>query len=451
MYFSLSLWRPQRIPSNSGRLLQKTIPPLAIKQCFPGSNCQTVQKSVVLDASWRWTHLTSGYTNCYEGNDWSPICANNPVGCAQLCAIDGADYAGEFGVTTHATSINLKFVTPHPWGYNVGSRVFLLADSTNYEMFKLANREFSFEVDLVDMPCGVKASIYFVDMQQDGGISSFPNNKAGAQYGTGYCDSQCPRNIKWIDGEANSVNWIPYSDSKGKGHYGSCCREVDLFHGNGHAHLWSAHPCPSDTPQRCVGEFDCGDRPDYTLNSACDKDGCAFNAYRLGNPTFFGPGPGHTIDTTLPFTVTTQFITEDGTDDSIVVEIRRYYKQFGVVIPAPSTSITPPPSSGMSTFGPFDSITDQYCHDVKQVFDEPDVWDGAGGLQHTVIPQGPDVGKVLVMSIDDDYDRHLDWLETDPHGPCPSGSGDPGEVELVSPTAQVRFSDLRFGPIGSTN
>ena len=40
-------------------------------------------------------------------------------------------------------------------------------------------------------------------MDRDGGKSEFTNNKAGAPYGTGYCDSQCPQDIKFINGEVN--------------------------------------------------------------------------------------------------------------------------------------------------------------------------------------------------------------------------------------------------------
>ena len=37
---------------------------------------------------------------------------------------------------------------------------------------------------------------------QDGGLH-YPGNSAGPAYGTGYCDAQCPHDIKWINGEAN--------------------------------------------------------------------------------------------------------------------------------------------------------------------------------------------------------------------------------------------------------
>lgn len=32
-------------------------------------------------------------------------------------------------------------------------------------------------------------------MDHDGGMSRFPSNKAGAKFGTGYCDSQCPEDF----------------------------------------------------------------------------------------------------------------------------------------------------------------------------------------------------------------------------------------------------------------
>lgn len=59
----------------------------------------------------------------------------------------------------------------------------------NYEMFHLLNQEFTFTVDVSNMPCGLNGALYFVEMDQDGGKSKYPGNKAGAAYGTGYCDA----------------------------------------------------------------------------------------------------------------------------------------------------------------------------------------------------------------------------------------------------------------------
>lgn len=70
-------------------------------------------------------------------------------------------------------------------------------------MFNLLNQEFTFDVDVSKLPCGLNGALYFSEMDKDGGMSRFSSNKAGAKYGTGYCDSQCPRDIKFINGEVN--------------------------------------------------------------------------------------------------------------------------------------------------------------------------------------------------------------------------------------------------------
>lgn len=76
-----------------------------------------------------------------------------------------------------------------------------MASDTNYQMFKLLNQEFTFDVDVSNLPCGLNGALYFSEMDADGGMAKFSTNKAGAKYGTGYCDSQCPRDLKFIDGQ----------------------------------------------------------------------------------------------------------------------------------------------------------------------------------------------------------------------------------------------------------
>jgi hypothetical protein len=83
-----------------------------------------------------------------------------------------------------------------------------MADETHYQMFKLLNKEFTFDVDLSALPCGLNGALYFSEMDADGGMSKYSTNRAGAKYGTGYCDSQCPRDIKFINGE---VSYRPVS------------------------------------------------------------------------------------------------------------------------------------------------------------------------------------------------------------------------------------------------
>lgn len=57
----------------------------------------------------------------------------------------------------------------------------------------------------------MNGSVYLVEMEEDGGSAKYPTNKAGAKYGTGYCDAQC-FSLPFISGEANMGN-----------KYGACC------------------------------------------------------------------------------------------------------------------------------------------------------------------------------------------------------------------------------------
>ena len=183
----------------AGTLTAENHPKLTVQTCTKSGGCKTVNSGVVLDSNWRWLHSTSGSTNCYTGNKWDASLCPDPVTCAKNCALDGADYSGTYGITTSGSALTLKFVT----GSNVGSRVYLLQDDTHYQLLKLKNQEFTFDVDMSQLPCGLNGALYFVEMDSDGGKSRFPNNKAGSAYGTGYCDTQCPQDIKFINGEVS--------------------------------------------------------------------------------------------------------------------------------------------------------------------------------------------------------------------------------------------------------
>jgi cellulose 1,4-beta-cellobiosidase len=120
-----------------------------------------------------------------------------------------------------------------------------MADDNDYYMFKLKNREFTFDVDVSNLPCGLNGALYFVEMLKDGGKSKFATNKAVAKYGTGYCDAQCPHDLKFIEGLANVKNWTPNPKdvNAGTGHYGTCCAEMDIWEANSVSQAYTAHPC----------------------------------------------------------------------------------------------------------------------------------------------------------------------------------------------------------------
>jgi cellulose 1,4-beta-cellobiosidase len=155
-----------------GTYQAETHPTLPWQKCTKSGGCATQSAgSIVLDSNWRWVHKTGTYTNCYTGNTWdATICANDAT-CATNCALEGADYAATYGITTSGNALTLKFVTNNSNGKNIGSRVYLMASNTQYQMFKLLNQEFAFDVDVSQLPCGLNGALYFSAMDADGGVS----------------------------------------------------------------------------------------------------------------------------------------------------------------------------------------------------------------------------------------------------------------------------------------
>merc|ERR1719361_2706122 len=113
---------------------------------------------MTVDANWRWTHNVGGYTNCYTGTTWDTSFCPDPKTCAKNCAIDGVDtndMKNTYGVTSDGDKLRLNFVTQGQYSKNVGSRLYMMADEENYQMFKLKNKEFTFTVDDSQLDCGL--------------------------------------------------------------------------------------------------------------------------------------------------------------------------------------------------------------------------------------------------------------------------------------------------------
>lgn len=281
-------------------------------------------------------------------------------------------------------------------------------------------------------------------MQQDGGSSEYADDKAGANYGVGYCDAQCPHDIKFIQGAANAEGW-----KDGIGKFGSCCMEFDLWEANSISQAFTAHPCTVEEQEKCDG-LDCGDGEDR-FKGVCDKDGCDFGTYRLGNHTFYGPGSEFDIDTRSPFTVITQFLTDNQQDDGEIVEVRRKYIQNGNTIETPAIDI-----NGKK----YDSLTDDFCTDVKEWFGDNNDYMNKGGLKQ--MSKALSGGMTLVMSIWDDSSVYMNWLDSnyppneDPskpgvaRGTCSEDAGKPENVRKEYPNSRYVLTDLRYGDIDST-
>jgi len=325
-----------------------------------------------------------------------------------------------------------------------------MASDSAYQMFQPLNKEFSFDVDVSNLPCGLNGAVYFAEMDADGGMAKHPTNKAGAKYGTGYCDSQCPRDLKFINGLANNVGWTPDSNSanSGKGDHGACCNEMDIWEANSVSAAYTPHPCSSTGSTQCTGTA-CGGA-DNRYGTVCDPDGCDFNSYRQGQKSFYGKGL--TVDTSSKFTIVTQFITSDNTTSGTLSEIRRLYVQNGKVIQNSVNTI-----SGIDSVN---SITDKYCTQQKTAFGDTNSFASKGGMAG--MSKALKAGMVLVLSIWDDYAANMLWLDSNypttkdastpgvARGTCSTSSGVPADVESSAASASVTYSNIKFGPIGTT-
>ncbi|KAJ7318386.1 cellobiohydrolase I-II [Mycena albidolilacea] len=430
-----------------GTNMAENHPTLTWQKCTGtgGTSCTTQSSSIVIDANWRWTHQgATGTTNCYTGNTWDNSLCPNGKTCAANCAVDGADYAGTYGITTNGNSLTMKFVTVSQQP-NIGSRVYLLApgSTSTYQTFNFNNQEFRFDVDVSQLPCGLNGALYFAQMDADGGVAkSNGANKAGPKYGTGYCDAQCPRDIKFINGVANSQGWVPSPNdtNAGTGTMGSCCPEMDVWEANKISTAYTPHSCTTLGQSTCTGSA-CS-APNSTQGT-CDQAGCDFNSYRMGVTNFYGPGM--TVDTNQKITVVTQFV------GSPITSIRRFYVQNGRVIPNSNSTI-----AGVTG----NAITDSFCAAQKSAFGDTNTFASKGGL--ATMSKAASAGMVLVMSIWDDHAANMLWLDAPyppnksasapgvTRGTCAANSGAPTTVESQNANAQVTYSNIKFGPIGST-
>ncbi|KAK1759486.1 putative glycoside hydrolase [Echria macrotheca] len=431
-----------------GTSTTETHPKMSWQKCSSGGSCTTVNGEITIDANWRWVHDKGGYTNCYSGNTWNTTICKDSKSCASSCALDGADYKATYGASTSGNALTIGFVTKGSYSTNIGSRFYLMASSSKYQMFTLLGNEFTFDVDVSKLGCGLNGALYFVSMDEDGGASKYSSNKAGAKYGTGYCDAQCPRDLKFINGEANSAQWNPSTNdaNAGVGQYGSCCSEMDIWEANSISTAYTPHPCTTVGQERCEGDGCGGTYSADRYGGTCDPDGCDFNSYRQGDKTFYGPGM--TVDTTKKFTVVTQFI--KGSDGGLS-EIKRFYVQGGKTIPNSESTIEG--NSG-------NSITTDFCTTQKTAFGDRDVFTEKGGLAQ--MGKALEKGMVLVMSLWDDHASNMLWLDStfpvdaDPstpgkgRGTCDTSSGVPSDVESKQASDTVIYSNIKFGPIGST-
>ncbi len=217
---------------------------------------------------------------------------------------------------------------------------------------------------------------------------------------------------------------------------GACCNEMDIWEASSVATVYTPHVCNRPSSFLCAG-----DECDRTAagSGVCDKNGCGLNTYNLGAQKFYGPGLS--VDTSKPFTVVTQFLTNDNTTTGTLAEIRRLYIQGGRVIP--STSETT--NTGVSKIpgGYKGTITQDYCS-ARNTSD----FNRLGGLAGMGASLAR--GMVLIFSIWNSPGDFMSWLDSGNNGPCNATEGDPKRIVEQTPDVSVTFSNIRWGDIGST-
>lgn len=243
------------------------------------------------------------------------------------------------------------------------------------------------------------------------------------------------------------------------GKYGSCCAEMEICDANSMATAYTPHPCDlggdgqKPVQYKCEGIY-CGDTEVCERYKCfCGKDGCDINPYRMGNNKLYGRGNEFAVNTLKPMTVVTQFLTTDGIDDGELFEIRCFYVQDGNIIHCPSSTIFSPKDA--------DLITDDFCKDKKELFDDINDFEKRGGNME--MGNSLDKEHVLALSLWDDVEVNMLWLDsvfpfdkptTDPgikRGECPGEETcTPKYVRENYSNPGVTFHNSVIGEIGSS-
>jgi cellulose 1,4-beta-cellobiosidase len=433
----------------AGSINKNDLMPFPVGECNAAGECKTNTKTKLsLDSNWRWTHEKDGSENCYTSNEWKTkggdvACKDGATKtCAKECAV-GAwpkdQWEKPYGVNKTKTGVDLGYVTQGPYSMNVGTRLFITEDG-EYKQFNLIGQEVSVTVDMSKTECGLNGAIYFVEMDKKGDLGVGDNN-AGAEYGTGYCDAQCPRDLKWIKGKANiKPKWTPNEKDPmkniGEGGRGICCAELDLWEANRHSMQLALHPMEGEESQKvCYEDAECGSQEGDRGAGPTDRNGCYLNPYMFGHKKFYGPGEDFTINTMKPFTIVTEF---RGDKNGDLEGMYQYYYQGGKKIEMPDMG-----------FGSDNVMTNDFCKKSFAAHGEEPYFFNKGGMKQ--FGKALKRGMTMVVSFWDDMATNMNWLDSGKRGTCNPDDGLPKTLREKHPDASFSARHVRVGPIGSTH
>lgn len=165
-------------------------PKLNTYECSKKHGCVKKRSAIVMDSLAHPVYQRQNPNlGCGEwgGGPNATVCPDE-WSCAWNCVMDGVSDYSEYGITTKGSSLTLEMFGKD--GSVKSPRVYLLEQNErNYEMLQLTGKEFTFDVDVSKLPCGMNGALYLSEMERDGARSWL--NPGGAYYGTGYCDAQC--------------------------------------------------------------------------------------------------------------------------------------------------------------------------------------------------------------------------------------------------------------------
>ncbi|KAI1039532.1 hypothetical protein LB505_002619 [Fusarium chuoi] len=388
-------------------------PKLETYRCTKASGCKKQTNYIVADAGIHGIHQKNG-AGCGDwGQKPNATACPDEASCAKNCILSVMDSNAykNAGITTSGNKLRLQQLINNQL---VSPRVYLLEENKKkYEMLHLTGTEFSFDVEMEKLPCGMNGALYLSEMPQDGGKSTSKNSKAGAYYGAGYCDAQC-----YVTPFINGVGNI-----KGQG---VCCNELDIWEANSRSTHIAPHPCNKPGLYGCTGD-ECGS------SGICDKAGCGWNHNRINVTDFYGRGKQYKVDSTRKFTVTSQFVANKQGD---LIELHRHYIQDNKVIESAVVNISGPPKINF--------INDKYCAATGA-----NEYMRLGGTKQ--MGDAMSRGMVLAMSVWWSEGDFMAWLDQGVAGPCDATEGDPKNIVKVQPNPEVTFSNIRIGEIGSTS
>ncbi|KAJ4161916.1 hypothetical protein BFJ63_vAg13185 [Fusarium oxysporum f. sp. narcissi] len=405
--------------------IEEKHPPLTWYHCDQ-KPCQKFYGAVVLDSTLRETNCCAGSFNIKDLHR-TDCKKKDKDTCPVDCCIEGADYQAH-GISTDDTSLTLDLGASAPHTPKDLIRVFALKEDERYLAPRLIDQrdsEYTFDLEIRNVPSGYKARVSLNWMWPDGGKSEAKGDKAGARYGTGYCDATCDLGQRFVEGRANYDGWVPskHDPKLGKGRLGACCASFVLWEGNIESTDFSFSPCLPPWYHTCKDE---------KCSTRCFAFGCSWNPNGNRQKPFFGPGPTNTIDSTKKFSVVNQWFAQQTPRVIAILKTRAtYYIQDGKLYRSA-------PSDYRPNGALFNTMNKGFCKKMASDFKWGKRWRRAGtwwqrgrGNQYMMVP-------VFSLFRDREYDK-IYRLENDGK-----------EFDDLPRNASVTFSNFRIGTINQT-